>query len=169
MKTKLIVGDKEIEVEISEEELKKIDSKFIKKTGYERVSTGELYYYDSSGTFDSSNFDYQYEYDDMAYKSANYYSSQTIAINNIRADRLMRQLRRFSVEHRSCDICWTDPKARNYYIYYDYDNDVFCVDFIETMRDFGCIYFDSLKTAQLATETFYNELIWYFKEYKDSL
>jgi hypothetical protein len=33
----------------------------------------------------------------------------------------------------------------------------------------GLAYFDSEQTARLAIDAFYNELIWYFTEYKDSL
>lgn len=36
-------------------------------------------------------------------------------------------------------------------------------------RYHGIIYFDSGEAAQLAIETFHDELIWYFTEYKDSL
>ena len=36
-------------------------------------------------------------------------------------------------------------------------------------RYYGIIYFDSVQIAQLAINTFHDELVWYFTEYKDSL
>lgn len=36
-------------------------------------------------------------------------------------------------------------------------------------RAFGHILFDTADTVKLAIETFHDELIWYFTEYKDSL
>ena len=37
------------------------------------------------------------------------------------------------------------------------------------MKLFGGIYFDTESAVSLAIETFHDELIWYFTEYKDSL
>ena len=45
MKAKLIIEDKEIEIEISEEEYKKLQPSEEKKTGYERVPESDIYYY----------------------------------------------------------------------------------------------------------------------------
>ena len=45
MKAKLIIEDKEIEVEISEEEYKKLQPSEEKKTGYERVPESDIYFY----------------------------------------------------------------------------------------------------------------------------
>ena len=46
MKAKLIVNDKEIEVEISEKDLKELTTAN-KKTGYERVRGRSTYYYEN--------------------------------------------------------------------------------------------------------------------------
>ena len=48
MKAKLTIDNKEIEIEISEEEYKKLQSSEEKKTGYERVSEDDDYFYASS-------------------------------------------------------------------------------------------------------------------------
>ena len=81
----------------------------------------------------------------------------------------MRQLRRFSVEHRECGVNFNDINAEKYYIYYDYENNELNVGFVLRSRNFGVIYFDSEETAQAAIDEFYDELIWYFTEYKESL
>ena len=47
MKAKLIIEDKEIEVEISKEEYKKLQPSEEKKTGYERVPEYDDYFHES--------------------------------------------------------------------------------------------------------------------------
>ena len=169
MKAKLIIEGKEIEIEISEEECKKIQLLEEKKTGYERVSESDIYYYAHSGGYVETTCEACYDIDDECYESANYYSDKTVAENNTRADKLMRQLRRFSVEHRECEVNFNDTNAEKHYIYYDYKSDELGVSFVRRTRDFGVIYFDSEETANAAIDEFHDELIWYFTEYKDSL
>ena len=169
MKAKLIIEDKEIEVEISEEEYKKLHLSEEKKTGYERVPEGDYFYYESCrGNAESSIDEYCY-IDDEYYASAYYYSSKTVAENNARADKLMRQLRRFSVEHRECGVNLNDVNTRQYCIYYDYGNNTLGTAFTLCAKTFGVICFDSDETALAAINEFREELIWYFTEYKDSL
>ena len=169
MKAKLIIEGKEIEVEISEEEYEKIQPSEEKKTGYERVSELDIYFYANSGGYVETACEDYYDVDNEYYESANYYSDKTVAENNARADKLMRQLRRFAVEHRECGVNFNDINAEKYYIYYDYENNELNVGFVLRSRNFGAIYFDSEETAQAAIDEFHDELIWYFTEYKDSL
>ena len=107
--------------------------------------------------------------DEEYYDVVNYYSSETVAENNARADKLMRQIRRFAVEHREHGVNLNNADAEKYYIYYDYVSNKFGVAFTFYARVFGVIYFDSEETAQAAIDEFRDELIWYFTEYKDSL
>ena len=102
------------------------------------------------------------------YRSANYYSDISVAQNNARADKLMRQLRRFAVEHREHEIDWNDD-SRKYCIYDEGNTNNLKIDYCFRTRYPGCIYFDTPEAARLAIETFKDELIWYFTEYKDSL
>ena len=169
MKAKLIIEDKEIEIEISEEEYKKLQPSEEKKTGYERVPKPNIYFYVTpSGGVDTTLEDC-YDIDDECYESANYYSSGIVAENNARADKLMRQLRRFSVEHREREVDFNDMNTKQYCIYYDYGNNTLGTAFTLCARVFGVIYFDSERTANAAIDAFREELIWYFTEYKDSL
>ena len=169
MKAKLIIDGKEIEIEISEEEYKKLQSPKEKKTGYERVSESNIYFYThSSGYVETGTEDY-YSVDNDYYEWANYYSDKTVAENNTRADNLMRQLRRFSVEHRGCEVNINNITTKKYYIYYDYEDDELRVSLVFRAKSFGAIYFDSEETANTAINEFYDELIWYFTEYQDSL
>ena len=105
----------------------------------------------------------------QSYEVANYYSDKTVAENNARADKLMRQLRRFAVEHREKEIDWNDWEKKKCKICFDYSEKELFVDHFSHLRDLFAIYFDSEETANLAIETFRDELVWYFTEYKDSL
>ena len=166
MKAKLIIEDKEIEVEISEEEYKKLQ---LSETGYERVPKLDIYFYVTpNGCVDTTSEDC-YDIDNECYESANYYSSETVAENNARADKLMRQLRRFAVEHRECGVNLNDMNTKKYYFYYNYDDNELRVSLMFSAKFFGAIYFDSEETAQAVIDKFHDELIWYFTEYKDSL
>ena len=169
MKAKLIIEDREIEVEISEEEYKKLQSSEEKKTGYERVPENDGFYYEASRGYVEYGCD-TYDYiDDEYYESANYYSSDVVAEDNARADKLMRQLRRFSVEHRECEVDFNSTKTGKHYIYYNYDDNELRTTYMFYAKHFGAIHFDSEETANAAMHKFHDELIWYFTEYKDSL
>ena len=166
MKAKLIIEGKEIEVEISKEEYKKIQTTENKKTGYERVPQSNIYFYaNSRGCVEIEDY---YDVDNEYYESANYYSSKTVAENNARADQLIRQLRRFAVEHRKNEINWRDNTFK-YCIRYDYETNKLGINSNSFFRTYGTPYFDLRTTAQAAIDEFHDELIWYFTEYKDSL
>ena len=169
MKAKLIIENKEIEIEISEEEYKKLQPSKEKKTGYERVSKSSDYFYVSYNDKVDATVEDCYDVDNECYESANYYSDKTVAENNARADKLMRQLRRFSVEHREDGVNLNDANTRQYCIYYDYGNNTLGTAFTLCAKTFGVICFDSDETTLAAINEFRDELIWYFTEYKDSL
>ena len=166
MKAKLIIEGKEIEVEISEEECKKIQ---LSETGYERVPESDIYFYANSRGYVETAPEDCHDIDNEYYESANYYSSATVAKNNARADNLMRQLRRFAVEHNECGVNFNDTNAKKYYICYDYASDELEVSSVVFSKKFGAIYFNSEETTQAAIDEFHDELIWYFTEYRDSL
>ena len=169
MKATLIIEGKEIEIEISEEECKKLQLLEEKKTGYERVTEDNVFYFVSDrGDIEIGDDSFGF-IDEEYYDVANYYSSEIVAENNARADKLMRQLRRFSVEHRECGVNLNDMNIKKFCIYYDYRNNELEPDFLFSEKAFGAIYFDSKETANAAIDEFRDELIWYFTEYKDSL
>ena len=169
MKAKLIIEDKEIEIEISEEEYKKLQPSEEKKTGYERVPKNSHYFYEFGKGDVESDVEDCYDIDDEYYASANYYSDKTVAENNARADKLMRRLRRFSVEHRKYKANFNSINATRFYIIYQCEINEIKPYHTSYAIYFGAIYFDSEETAQAAIDEFHDELIWYFTEYKDSL
>lgn len=143
------------------------DSK--KETGYERVDTGVDYYLVTNRNevlvLPESNCDLDCDY----YDNVNYYSSKEIAKNNARADRLMRQLRRFSVENRKLKPDWTNRENHKYRIAYDHSKSIIKIGYGFVSESFGVVYFDSKELAEQAIKEFKDELMWYFTEYKDSL
>ena len=160
MKAKLIVEGKEFDIEIQHPELQKLVVP--KKTGYERVDRCCSYW--SEDEFDVvEHVSGEDRLIDEMYENAKYYSSKVVAENNARADKLMRQLRRFAVEHRDGKLdC-------NYGIYVIHWNGKKITAMKQYCKDFCCIPFDSLVACNLAIDAFRSELLWYFTEYKDSL
>lgn len=163
----LKIDGKEIEIEITKEQFEKLCPK--NKTGYERVEKTEVYYYVSGTGKACRTVDSYSSIDDNYYKAANYHSDETVAENNARTDKLMRQLRRFAVEHRKTKINWSWTETNKFRIEYDCFVKKIRIASISVCKTFGAIYFDTEETAQLAIDTFKDELLWYFTEYKDSL
>lgn len=168
MKAKLIVEGKEFPIEIQDPELQKLLAP-PKKTGYERVEFDERFYSVRADGSIFNPFEWHAEEQNSNYDTANYYSSEDVAKNNARADKLMRQLRRFAVEHRENKLEWNNGAQRKYYIYYDYAYNEVAIYQDMRCRHFYSIYFDTEEAAKAAITTFKDELIWYFTEYKDSL
>lgn len=168
MKAKLIVEGKEFDIEINDPELVKL-IKPPKKTGYERAEEETRVYYVGYNGEVNDFFDNRRDIVNDAYIAGNYYSDRTVAENNARADELMRQLRRFAVEHRKSIIDWNNSNLEKYSIRYDHNRKEIRVDLLRYAQIFGAVWFDNEQAADLAIETFHNELIWYFTEYKDSL
>ena len=86
MKAKLIVEGREFPIEIQDPELQKLLTSQ-KKTGYERVCAGQTYWLqDVTGKVCWDTESVCFTGDNEDYNSANYYSDETIAKNNARAD-----------------------------------------------------------------------------------
>lgn len=166
MKAKLIVDGHEFDIDILDPRLQKLIAPK-KKTGYERAAENFGYYFIGDNNKAYPAVETMSIVSHNHYNEANYYSDKTVAENNARADKLMRQLRRFAVEHRVNKIDWADDLQQKYYIWFDHNDlrvgcDVAC-------PEFGSVIFDSEESCKLAIETFKDELTWYFTEYKDSL
>ena len=169
MKAKLIIEGKEFPIEIQDPELQKLLTSQ-KKTGYERVGAGQTYWLqDVNGKVCWNTESVCFTGDNEDYNSANYYSDETIAKNNARVDKLMRQLRRFAVEHRKYEIDWTNKQVCKYYICVRHKTNEVVYNCAYGVQGFNTIYFDTEEAIELAIKTFYDELVWYFTEYKDSL
>jgi hypothetical protein len=169
MKAKLVVEGKEFDIEILDPKLQELIAPK-KKTGYEKVAkANDTYYFDNGGGYLNDSVDPFPESENNAYKAANYYTSKQVAENNVRADKLMRQLRRFAVEYNESVADWGNNQSLKYQIYYSYKDSTLTVNCAYSTRLFGGVTFSSKDVAELAVKTFKDELIWYFTEYRDSL
>ena len=169
MKAKLIINNQEIEIEISDTEYNKLVPKEERKTGYEATTGDELLWCVTTLGEVVSIVPFCDTKDAKCYQIANCYSSEVVAENNARADKLMRQLRRFAVERKETEVDWSDRYQVKFLICYSYTDKEVLITPICTIRHFGDIVFDTEEAARLAIDTFHDELIWYFTEYKDSL
>lgn len=164
----LIIDGKEIEIQITQEQLDKLCPQK-KKTGYESVGKDYRYWSINGTGAISTATELNCKIDREFYYGANYYSDKTVAENNARADKLMRQLRRFAVEHREKELDWNDKHQIKYDISYDRKTGTFILNASYCIRTIGTVHFDKASIAWDAIDAFKDELLWYFTEYKDSL
>ena len=172
MKVGLSFNGKSVEVELTQEQLKElglVEEK--KKTGYEKVEKGRFYLWVAGVGTPHCDSDSRLSTDNERYYAANYYSDETIAENNARADKLMRQLRRFAAENGRIPSAedWENPLVSKYTIEYDHAVNKldYCLWFNKQMS--GVVYFNSKKACEKAIEEFKDELTWYFTEYQAML
>jgi len=132
------------------------------KTGYERVPRGD-HYYKLNGKSAIVLTECRDESDDESYINAIYYSDETIAKNNLRADKLMRQLRQWQALNDS-PVKWDCRKK--WIIGFNYfTNDLICYR-EASVRVAGAVYFTKKDKAEEAIEVFRDELMWYFTNYR---
>ncbi len=171
MKVELKANGKTVQVEMTEEQLKKLGA--IKpRTGYERVKKGEMYYVINTKDNSMINIkEFNDEMDEQCYNIGNYYNDKIIAENNARADRLLRQLRQWQAQNDEVisKEDWEDHDLTKYFIIYDYDSNVISPGRTWWMRGTNNIYFKSREKAEEAIEAFRDELLWYFTEYVQRL
>ena len=136
-------------------------------TGYERINRDDAYFYEDSQCCMNIDYENNTSIDDEKYANANYYSNETVAENNARADKLMRQLRRFAVEHNDCELDWDNDEQNKCDIFYNYKCECLNIGYHYYTKNFGQIYFSSDEIAEQAIEEFKDELIWYFTKYQD--
>jgi hypothetical protein len=147
-------------------ELVEIPEEPKRKTGYERNPHGRYYSQSTSGYTAISFLDSGVAFDDCAYNIGNYYTDRQLADDNVRADTLMRNLRRFSAEGRKQKIDWNVRSQVKHCITY-FERKIL-IDTVHSLRYPGAVYFDTDELARAALEKYRDELTWYFTEYQDS-
>lgn len=172
MKVELKVNGKTVQVEISEEQLKKLGLIEDKpRAGYERVEKGEMYYlvdiYNNIMRVTEDND----QGDEQCYNTGNYYNDKVIAENNARADRLLRQLRQWQAQNdKAISISdWKNDKINKYCIAYDYSLNELNTGMERRLRRPNAIYFSTFQKTEEAIEVFRDELLWYFTKYQQRL
>ena len=173
MKAKLTLENgKTIDMELTKEQEELINQSEKKRTGYERVDKGEIYYSSDNGFSEIAFLKDEYgDIDNTLYDSADYINDKTLAKNIARADTLMRKLKRFAVENGGSFSReeWANEYTQKYGIYFNYIGNKLDVTWIINHKEFGQIYFHSIEIAQKAIDTFKEDLMWCFTEFDDML
>ena len=109
--------------------------------------------------------------DQEYYDSGNYYSDKTIAENNARADRLLRQLKQWQAQNdKAISISdWKNEGIIKYFIAYNYRSSLFEIGRCSRRREPNIIYFTTKDKVSKAVKNFRDELEWYFTEYQQRL
>lgn len=142
---KLIINGREIEVQLTDEEVAKFIPK--QKTGFERVDYGNDYMYISEfGRIISTQEDFCAK-DNAIYESGNYYTDESLAEWCARQETLLRKMRRWAAEHNNPN---DKPTFR---LYLDNQGDLHCSAFIFETRDIAnCVYFTGDVTGEAISE-----------------
>ena len=172
MQVELKVNGKTVHAEISEEQAKILGLvEDTPKTGYERGKNGKLYYCVEEDGHLLRYAEGNDSADDNFYGIGNYYSDKTIAENNARADRLLRQLRQWQAANDKSisEKDWNDESKKKWFVAYSYGAEKLYADYYYIMRLPNTIHFATKEKAEEAIEVFRDELIWYFVEYQQRL
>ena len=171
MQVELKANGKTVQAEMTEEHAKILGLAEEQLTGYERVKKGEMYYViDTEYNSMLKITEFNDQEDEQCYNTGNYYSDRNIAENNARADRLLRQLRRWQAANdRAISAkAWKDGPFCFYNIRYNYWLDTPYVN-MDGDRGLNNVYFTSEEKAKEAIKVFEDELLWYFTEYVQRL
>lgn len=173
MKVTINANGKTVQVEMTEEQLKKLGLlEERSRTGYERVKKDEMYYVINTKVDSMINVkEFKDETDEQYYNIGNYYNDKVIAENNARADKLLRCLRQWQAQNdKPISMSdWKNDNISKYYVDYDCFHELFFVTYAVRRRSLNNIYFTSDEKAKEAIEVFRDELLWYFTEYQQRL
>ena len=172
MQVTISANGKNIKAEISEEQAKILGLIEEQRTGYERVEKRETYYVINTEDDSMINItEFNDQTDERCYNTGNYYSDKTIAENNARADRLLRQLRQWQAQNDEPISVedWNNDSKKKWFIIYSYSSEEMYAEYYYIMRLPNTIYFATKEKAEEAIEVFRDELLWYFTEYQQRL
>lgn len=172
MKVELKMNDKSVQAEISEEQLKELGLVEDKpKTGYERVDEDESYFVDDTINDGHEVLGGRTLVNNLYYINGNYYNDKSIVENNARADRLLRQLRRWQAQNDEPISVedWKNDKINKYCIAYNYSLNELNTGMERRLRRPNAIYFSTFQKTEEAIEVFRDELLWYFTKYQQRL
>lgn len=155
---KLIINGKEIEVQLTDEQAQELTAQK-KVTGFERAKA-DAYYYSANSLGRKDHFgEYNMNYDDDRYATANYYTDESLAEWCIRNDTLNRKMRRWAAEHNAAPIDWENSESK-WYIYYNCKYEYIEIGENKENCSAERVYFQDYSTAIAAIEEFGDEIKW---------
>lgn len=160
MKTaKLIINGKEIEVQISDEQIQEL-TKSKKVTGFERAEFGNTYWLKRDGDI-CSCIEHRLLNDDYNYNCSNYYTDEILAQWCRRSDNLTHKMRRWAAEHNTKPIDWNNPTIiRRWCVLYDPATHGFDIRPLNRLLHTGEVYFSDKEIAEAAIKEFGDEIKW---------
>lgn len=165
MKVVITKGNKSVEAEIPDEQFEKL---FVEKknTGYEKVEKGKQYLYvDSFGNISPDVAGWTLNWDNKRYENANYFCDKEVAENMARAQRLWNQIHRRAVE--LCEpVCVSKEETLYQIVFMAISKNIIPLPKSVT-RSFGTVWFDTEEHCRQVIDEFYDELLWYFTEFRD--
>lgn len=99
--------------------------------------------------------------DEVQFGTANMYTSEECALEDMKAFELYRKLSRFAEQHND-EIDMKDFDQEKWYIAYEYDDQEFVVSCEYYEKPFGTVFFSSSEIAELAIAEFNEELLEYY-------
>lgn len=157
MDIKLLIGGKEIDAQISEEDAHKIqpsESRFVRKT------RGEMYFHISGNGLDF-HIESCDDVDDFLFSTGNYFAFKEQAQDHIRALELWQAIKIFRQEREG--DAW---KNGTWYVTFAKEaGKLICGQVLYSIDQ--TTRFGSKETAQAVIDEFYGELMWYFTEFED--
>ena len=133
--------------ELTEEQMKALGIELHKKYIFSYVEGEDYYFITSYGKVLKTNSSVnRHDRHDVA----NYCTDKAIMEQRALSEFLNRLLWRYSMEHDGDKIDWSVASKNKYYIYYSYQDHEFCINYANTYRDIGMIYFDNYEDAENA-------------------
>lgn len=168
MKATLTFEGKTVEVEIAEDEARKIFGE--PKTGWERVEKGASYYtlLNVSGLTVANRKEMEVRADIATYNQGIYFSDPDLAKDQARAISLWLRIKRWAAEH--CEPVDWKGRSDKYSFCWDYMEKRVCVLGVSIVcRTAFAVYFDTPGHADQCVEEFRDDLIWYFTKCRDRM
>ena len=147
MKAILKINGKEIEVEVSKEQIEKLTKK---KSPFAREQGGKYFFIGTDGKI-AFNIEENDRYDDNCYSTVNYCTDKDLIQQQAYREILNRLLWRWQYENDK-PVDWEDEFYPKYYIYFSYSGVFWKTSNDFTTRNLGSVYFTTEEKAEQAIE-----------------
>ena len=134
--------------ELTEEQLKQLGFEVKKKSPFEKVEYGEMFYYIHSVGRIEENVEANWESDKLRYNAANYCTDKALMKQRALHETLSRLLWRYSMEHDGDKIVIGDYSSK--YFIYMHGNNNFAVENWSSSTPIGVVYFFTADIARAA-------------------
>lgn len=164
MRTQLKINGELKDVEIENGEITIIEPEK-KATGWERAEKGTDYVCISVGAGLCPEIDSYVAPDNVAFRTANYFTNDKLAENINRMQTLQRKMFRWQAENDVPDICRKNDVTKYYFTFYTPLNKIEIISTQYYYHGFLPV-FSSKEKAEECIKVFKYELAWLFTEFK---